>query len=83
MITIFFVVIVIAVVASFSIQNAAPVSISFLFWHFEASLAIIVMLSLLMGMIVGMIVLSWTRMRLAAKKKKEASAERSRGERSS
>ena len=50
--------VVVFVVAVFSIQNALPVEITFFFWKFEASLAIIVFLSMLCGMIAGAIVLS-------------------------
>lgn len=83
MITVVLVVIVIACVAAFSIQNALPVAVSFLFWHFEASLAIIILLSFLIGMFVGMAVLSWIRIRRSARKKKESGAERSNSDRPS
>lgn len=72
MIAIILVVIVIIIVALFSVQNAVPVAISFLGWHFAASLAVIALLFFLAGMIAGMGVLSWTRMRRAAGKKSEA-----------
>ena len=58
MATIILVVIVIVIVGTFSVQNAAPVSISFLSAHTEASLAVIAMLFFLVGMIAGMAVLS-------------------------
>ena len=77
------VVIVIVIVATFSVQNAAPVSISFLSAHFDASLAVIVLLFFLAGMIAGMAVLSWVRMRRSARKKKEADQKRSNSERAS
>jgi len=60
--------IVIFVVAIFSIQNALPVAITFFFWKFEASLAIIVFLSVLCGMIAGAIILSLLRIRPSTKK---------------
>ena len=75
MITVILVVIVIAGVAAFSVQNATPVAISFLVWRFDASLAVIVLLSFLTGMIVGMAVLSWTRIRRSVKKKNKPEAE--------
>jgi len=75
MITVILVVIVIAGVAVFSVQNATPVAISFLVWRFDASLAVIVLLSFLTGMIVGMAVLSWTRIRRTVKKKSKPEAE--------
>ena len=69
MITIVFIIIIVAVVAIFSIQNAAPVSVMFLSWHFEASLAIIILLSVLTGLIIGMIVLFSIRFVRSARKK--------------
>lgn len=74
MITIAFVVVLIAVVAVFSVQNAAPVSISFLSGHFEASLSIIVLLSLLIGMVLGMTILPGIRLRRSFRKKNEVLA---------
>jgi len=68
-ITIVFIIIIVAVVAIFSIQNAAPVSVMFLSWHFEASLAIIILLSVLTGLIIGMIVLFSIRFVRSARKK--------------
>jgi len=60
--------IVVSVVAVFSIQNALPVEITFFFWKFEASLAIIVFLSMLCGMIAGAIILSLLRIKPTTKK---------------
>jgi putative membrane protein len=70
------VVILIAVVVIFSVQNASPVALSFLFWHFEASLAIVILLTLMIGMIIGMAILSWSRLKRAMRKKKEQPGER-------
>ncbi|MCX5806008.1 MAG: lipopolysaccharide assembly protein LapA domain-containing protein [Proteobacteria bacterium] len=50
------VIIILLLVTIFSIQNAAPVAVSFIFWKFEASLAIIVFLSVLIGFIIGGII---------------------------
>jgi uncharacterized integral membrane protein len=74
-------IIVIIVVALFSVQNAMPVAISFLNWRFDASLAVVSLLFFLAGMIAGMIVIFWIRIRRAAKKKSEPSRKRSEGER--
>ena len=71
MVGVILVVIVIVIVAAFSVQNAAPVSISFLSAHFDASLAVIALLFFLAGMIAGMAVLSLVRMRRAAGKKRD------------
>jgi uncharacterized integral membrane protein len=68
-ITLIFVIIIVALVAVFSIQNAAPVSVMFLSWHFEASLAIIILLSVLTGLIIGMIVLLSIRFIRSGRKK--------------
>lgn len=62
-------VIMITLVTVFSVQNAAPVVMSFMFWKFEASLAIVIFLSLLSGVIIGAIVASL--MRVKTKKKTE------------
>ncbi|MGB9715029.1 MAG: lipopolysaccharide assembly protein LapA domain-containing protein [Thermodesulfovibrionales bacterium] len=43
-------------VSVFSVQNAIPVTISFFIWKFEASLAIVIFLSTVMGLIIGIIV---------------------------
>jgi HEAT repeat protein/uncharacterized integral membrane protein len=54
--TILIVLIIILLVAIFSVQNAIPVIISFFFWRFEASLAIVIFLSVLIGLITGVII---------------------------
>ena len=41
--------VIVTVVAVFSVQNATPVVITFLFWKFEANLAVVIFLSLLAG----------------------------------
>ena len=61
--------ITLCVVVLFSVQNAGPVAVSFLAWHFEASLAIVIALSVLGGIITGMAILSWIRMRRSARKR--------------
>jgi uncharacterized integral membrane protein len=70
MLSIVFAIIIIAVVAAFSVQNAAPIVVSFLFWRFEASLAIVIFLSALSGMLTGMVVMSWSRRRRSLREKK-------------
>jgi uncharacterized integral membrane protein len=71
MVTIILLLIVIALVAVFSVQNAMPVSITFLFWKFEASLAIIVFLIALAGMIAGAIIVLLLKIRPAVKKQQK------------
>jgi uncharacterized integral membrane protein len=68
MATIIVLLIILFFIAVFSIQNAIPVGITFLFWRFEASLAIIIFLSVLGGMIAGAIILSLLRLKPRAKK---------------
>jgi uncharacterized integral membrane protein len=61
MITAIVVLLIIALVTIFSVQNAAPVVMSFLFWKFEASLAIVIFLCLLSGVVIGVIIASLIR----------------------
>lgn len=76
MIVLGLVIFVVAIVVVFSVQNATPVAVSFLSWHFEASLAIIILLAVLAGLILGMIVLSSMRLlRSSRKKRKEKEAQ--------
>ncbi len=68
MIMIVLILIIIAIVTIFSVQNATPVAISLLFWRFEASLAIVIFLSVLSGVIIGVVGTSLLRIRSAVKK---------------
>ena len=67
MIGLIVVLLIIALAAVFSFQNAVPVVISFLFWKFEASLAIVLFLSVLAGVIIGLGAASLFKMKLARK----------------
>ena len=67
-----FAVLIIAVVATFSVQNASPVAVTFLFWDFPASLAIVIFLSTLIGAIIGAIVFSVLRRKVSPKKRTES-----------
>ena len=71
MATIILLLIIVAVVAIFSVQNAMPVAITFLFWKFEASLAIVIFLSVIAGMIVGAIIVSLLKVKSSVKKNSE------------
>jgi len=68
MITLIIVLIIITVVTVFSVQNAVPVVISSLFWKFEASLAIVLFLFVLAGVVIGVSAASLFRMKLSKKK---------------
>lgn len=68
--TIIIVIIIAVIVTLFSVQNAMPVSISFLVWQFDASLAIIALLFFLAGMVTGTVMLFWIRVRRSVRKKR-------------
>ena len=55
MISIILAVAIIAVITVFSVQNAEPVTITFLSWTFQASLAIVIFLSVLSGVLLAAI----------------------------
>jgi uncharacterized integral membrane protein len=71
MATIIILLIALFLVAVFSVQNAVPVTITFLFWKFEASLAIVIFLCAVCGMIAGAIIASLLRAKSPAKKSDE------------
>jgi uncharacterized integral membrane protein len=48
----FFAVLIVAAAVIFSYQNAVTVTLSFITWHFSASLAIVVFLAVLAGMVI-------------------------------
>ncbi|RJP50765.1 MAG: LapA family protein [Anaerolineaceae bacterium] len=72
--TLIIVLIIVAVVTVFSVQNAIPVAILFLFWKFEASLAIVLFLCVLTGVAIGIIGVSLFRKKLS--RNKQASIDR-------
>ena len=68
MATIIILLIALFLVSIFSVQNAIPVTITFLFWKFEASLAIVIFLCAVFGMIAGAIIVSLMRAKAPARK---------------
>jgi uncharacterized integral membrane protein len=68
MATVILLLIVVGIVAIFSAQNAIPVAITFLLWKFEASLAIVIFLSVIVGVITGAIIVLLLRMKHSDKK---------------
>jgi len=58
----------VVLVAIFSTQNSQPVSVSFFLWKFQASLAIVVFLSVLSGIVMGILASFFIRL---SKKQKE------------
>jgi len=63
------VIIILAVI--FSVQNAAPVTMSFLIWNFQASLAIVVLMSMVGGIVIASIIFSILRLKSALRKKQD------------
>ena len=78
MITLIIALILISGVTVFSVQNAEPVVISFLFWKFKASLAIVLFLSVLIGVIIGFIATSLFTMKSSRKKGNPTDREKTR-----
>ena len=62
-------VIVVAALVIFSVQNAAPVSVAFLTWKFGASLAVIVFLSFVIGIVVAVLSTLALRVKRAARRR--------------
>lgn len=60
-------------VAIFSTQNSQPVTFSFFIWTYQASLAIVVFLSVMLGVVAGILVSFF--LRLSRKKKAPAGKE--------
>jgi putative membrane protein len=60
--------VIIILVSVFSVQNAVPVTLSFFLWRFEASLAIVIFLSVITGLITGIIIAILVRRKLSVKK---------------
>ncbi len=62
------VIVLIAALVIFSVQNASPVSVTFLIWQFNASLAIVVFLALITGVIIMAIISFVVRLRRTRKR---------------
>lgn len=69
MVIVIILLILVGIVAVFSVQNASPVAITFFFWKFEASLAIILFLTVIAGMIAGALIVTLLKMKPSQKKK--------------
>ncbi len=50
------VLILMVLVALFSVQNATPISVRFLVWEFSMSAALVILLAAMLGALVGLIV---------------------------
>ena len=65
---------IVALVTIFSVQNASPVAVSFLFWRFEASLAIVIFLSVLCGIFMAVVFLFSGKLRHSIKNQEKTGA---------
>jgi putative membrane protein len=72
MITMVIVLAAVCLMVIFSVQNAAPVVVSFLSWKFEASLAVIILLCVLTGILIGGATASFWRLKRSIKNRKAA-----------
>lgn len=70
MITIVLLLAIVALVTIFSVQNASPVAVSFLVWRFDASLAIVIFLSVLCGILIAVVFSFSGKLRHSVKKGK-------------
>jgi len=70
MITLVIVIFAVSIMVLFSVQNSAPVVVSFLSWKFEASLAVVILLCVLTGILIGGATASFWRLKRSIKKRK-------------
>lgn len=75
-----FIICVVILVAIFSTQNSQPVSVSLFAWTFQASLAIVVFLSLLSGVVIGVLASFFIGFSRRRKNKKTAKDEQTAGD---
>lgn len=75
MVILVIVLLIVAFVIVFSVQNAAPVAVTLLFWKTEASLAIIIFLSVITGVLLGVSAMSYWMFKRAVQAKKQKKAE--------
>jgi lipopolysaccharide assembly protein A len=69
------VLVVLAGVVVFSIQNAKPVMVTFLLWNFEASLAMVILTSVVAGAFMAVIVGIWRGIKVKGKNPKVSPGE--------
>lgn len=77
MITFIIALIVFVAAVVFAVQNAVPVAVSFFFWDFQASLAIVILVAFSLGILLGLIVflISGFRRRMSESKENALPAE--------
>ncbi len=64
------VLIIVALVAIVSIQNATPVTLTFLFWKVETSLFVVIILSILAGLLIAVVAVLSGRLKRLVKNRK-------------
>jgi uncharacterized integral membrane protein len=67
--------VIMGVVALFSVQNAKPVEVSFLMWKFEASLAVVIVGALGLGALMVGLMMFWRGLRKSLGRKGEKGPE--------
>jgi uncharacterized integral membrane protein len=71
---------ILAMVAVFSVQNAQPVAIKFFFWTTEASLAIVIIVALVLGASLASLVALVKTLKRSGKAQKKATASKDTGQ---
>jgi len=69
-----FVLILLGLVAIFSVQNAAPIPVHFLVWNITISTALVILLSALCGGLIGVLVAMYARRAAVAPSVSESDA---------
>lgn len=72
----FFVILLLAFVAIFSVQNAGTITVRFLVWEKTVSAALVIQLAALLGGIVGLAAGAWSRRGSAARGRLPAAPDR-------
>lgn len=70
MIILILLLILMTTVAVFAIQNATTVTISFILWRFESSLALVIFVSLICGAVMTVLVYTMSKIKASIKKSK-------------
>ena len=61
----------IILVVVFAVQNAMSVTVDFLFWEFTSSLALLILLSLAVGVVISLLIFLSTKLREVAGRPKK------------
>lgn len=80
MATIIIMLLLMTAIIVFLLQNSAPVAVSFLFWQTQASLAVVIFLTAVAGVLIGILLSSFAMLKRAARKKPQKADETTRRE---